>query len=179
MSRIGRQPIPIPQGTKVSLEGDLFVAEGPKGRVAEAVLRGFPVEVADGVVRVARTGSSGPERAKHGLLRALLANAVKGVSEGFTKVLDISGVGYRAEVKGREVHLALGYSHPVVYRIPAGVEITVDKSNRVTVTGANRQLVGQVAAEVRSLRKPDPYKGKGIKYADEVLRRKVGKAGAK
>jgi large subunit ribosomal protein L6 len=111
-------------------------------------------------------------------MRALLANAVTGVSEGFTKILEIHGVGYKAEAKGQEVHFALGYSHPVIYPVPDGVSVDVDKSNRITVTGADRQQVGQVAAEIRSLRKPEPYKGKGIKYADEVIRRKVGKAGA-
>jgi large subunit ribosomal protein L6 len=179
MSRIGKQPITVPSGTKVELENGTFVAEGPKGKVAQAVFDGFPVEIEGDTVVVARPGESGPERAKHGLLRSLLANAVEGVSNGFTKTLDIVGVGYRAEVRGDDVHFALGYSHPVVYPIPTGIEITVDKANRVTVTGADRQQVGQVAAEIRRLRRPDPYKGKGIKYSDEVVRRKVGKSGAK
>jgi large subunit ribosomal protein L6 len=129
---------------------------------------------------VARSGDGGPERSKHGLLRALLANAVNGVSTGFSKQLDIVGVGYRAEVKGSHVQFALGYSHPVIFDIPAGIKIEIEaKINRVTVSGADRQQVGQVAAEIRRLRKPDPYKGKGIKYTNEVLRRKVGKAGGK
>jgi large subunit ribosomal protein L6 len=180
MSRIGRMPIPVPQGTKVELRDGRFVAEGPKGRVEQSVFEGFPVEVKDGNVEVARPGDSGPERSRHGLLRALLANAVHGVSAGFTKQLDIVGVGYRAEVKGSQVQFALGYSHPVMYDIPAGIKIEIDtKANRVTVTGADRQQVGQVAAEIRGLRKPDPYKGKGIKYTGEILRRKVGKAGGK
>ncbi len=114
----------------------------------------------------------------HGLTRALLSNAVVGVSDGFSKVLEINGVGYRAQVQGKQIQFALGYSHPVIYEIPEGVSVEVDKSNRLTVSGADRQKVGQVAAEIRSLRKPEPYKGKGIKYADEVIRRKVGKAGA-
>lgn len=179
MSRVGKQPIPVPAGTTVKIEGDRFVAEGPQGKVSERLFPGFPVEIADGVVTVSRRGESGPDRAKHGLVRALLANAVHGASEGFSKALEIHGVGYRAEVKGDAVHFALGYSHPVVYKIPKGIEIKVDKSNAVTVRGSNRQLVGQVAAEIRALRSPDPYKGKGIRYRDEVLRRKVGKAGAK
>jgi len=180
MSRIGRMPIPVPQGTTVELRGGRFVAEGPKGRVEQSVFEGFPVEVKDGNIEVARPGDSGPERSRHGLLRALLANAVQGVSAGFTKQLDIVGVGYRAEVKGSQVQFALGYSHPVMYDIPAGIKIEIDtKANRVTVTGADRQQVGQVAAEIRGLRKPDPYKGKGIKYTGEILRRKVGKAGGK
>ncbi|HEY0513928.1 MAG TPA: 50S ribosomal protein L6 [Thermoanaerobaculia bacterium] len=179
MSRVGRMPIPVPQGTKVELRDGWFVAEGPKGRVEQALFEGYPVEVKDGVVEVQRTGDSGTERSRHGLLRALLANAVQGVSAGFTKQLDIVGVGYRAEVKGPLVQFALGYSHPVLYDIPEGIKIEIDKANRVTVTGADRQKVGQVAAEIRGLRKPDPYKGKGIKYTGEVLRRKVGKAGGK
>lgn len=180
MSRIGRMPITVPSGTKIELQDGTFVAEGPKGKVAQVLFPNFPVKVDDGVVTIERPGDSGPDRAKHGLLRALLANAVQGVSAGFTKTLDIVGVGYRAEVKGPQVQFALGYSHPVMYDIPAGISITIDpKANRVTVTGADRQQVGQVAAEIRGLRRPDPYKGKGIKYTNEVLRRKVGKAGGK
>jgi large subunit ribosomal protein L6 len=180
MSRIGRMPIPVPQGTRVELRDGRFVAEGPKGRVEQPLFEGFPVEVKDdGSIEVARSGDSGPQRSLHGLLRALLANAVQGASAGFTKQLDIVGVGYRAEVKGNQVQFALGYSHPVMYDIPAGIKIEIDKANRVTVTGADRQKVGQVAAEIRGLRRPDPYKGKGIKYTGEVLRRKVGKAGGK
>ena len=179
MSRIGRMPIPVPQGTKVEVRDGLFVAEGPKGRVEQTLFEGYPVEVKDGTIEVARSGDSGPQRSLHGLLRALLANAVQGASAGFTKQLDIVGVGYRAEVKGPQVQFALGYSHPVLYDIPEGIKIEIDKSNRVTVSGADRQKVGQVAAEIRGLRRPDPYKGKGIKYTNEVLRRKVGKAGGK
>lgn len=179
MSRIGRQPIPIPKGTRVTIEDGSFLAEGPKGQVRQRLLPGFPVEVADDIVTVGRRGDSGDARAKHGLLRALLANAVTGVSQGFTRGLEISGVGYRAEVKGKEVHFALGYSHPVVFPIPEGIEVTVDKSNRIMVSGADRQQVGQVAAEIRGLRRPDPYKGKGIRYSNEKLRLKVGKAGGK
>lgn len=180
MSRIGKAPIPVPSGIKVSIDGGTFTAEGPKGKVSQGLFEGFPVKVEEGNVTVARPGDTGPERAKHGLLRSLLANAVQGVSNGFEKSLDIVGVGYRAEVRGQEVHFALGYSHPVVFSIPEGIEIEHDaKANRLRVRGADKQAVGQVAAEIRRLRKPDPYKGKGIKYTDEVLRRKVGKAGAK
>jgi large subunit ribosomal protein L6 len=180
MSRIGKQPIQVPGGTKVELDNGTFVAEGPKGKVVQTVFEGFPVDIDGDTITVSRPGESGPDRAKHGLLRSLLANAVQGVSTGFTKTLDIVGVGYRAEVRGREVHFALGYSHPVVFAIPEGIEVAHDaKANRVTVTGADRQQVGQVAAEIRHLRRPDPYKGKGIKYSDEILRRKVGKSGAK
>ena len=180
MSRIGRMPIPVPSGTKVQIEDGTLVAEGPRGKVSQPLFEGYPVKIEDGVVTIERTGETGPERAKHGLLRALVANAVQGVSAGFTKQLDIVGVGYRAEVKGPQVQFALGYSHPVLYDIPEGIKIEIEaKANRVTVSGADRQKVGQVAAEIRSLRRPDPYKGKGIKYTNEVLRRKVGKAGGK
>ena len=180
MSRIGRMPVPVPSGTTVEIRDGMFVAEGPKGRVEQPVFAGFPIDVKDGVVEVSRPGDTGPERSLHGLLRALIANAVQGVSAGFTKQLDIVGVGYRAEVKGPQVQFALGYSHPVLYDIPEGIKIEIEtKINRITVTGADRQKVGQVAAEIRRLRRPDPYKGKGIKYTNEILRRKVGKAGGK
>ena len=180
MSRIGRMPIRVPKGVKIEVAGDVFTAEGPKGRVSQKLLPGFPVEVAGSVVTVGRSGDTGPERAKHGLLRALLANAVAGVSNGFTRTLEIVGVGYKAELRGEELHFALGYSHPVVYKLPKGIKVDHDaKANRLTFTGADRQVLGQVCAEIRSLRRPDPYKAKGIKYSDEVLRRKVGKAGAK
>jgi large subunit ribosomal protein L6 len=180
MSRVGRKPIEIPKGVKVEVRNGALFAEGPKGKMQQPLVAGLGVDIKDGAVTVSRTGDSGKERALHGLARALYANAVKGVAEGFSKSLDIVGVGYKAEVKGPEVHLALGYSHPVVYKVPAGIKIEIDaKANRMTVSGADRQLVGQVSAELRGLRKPDPYKGKGIKYTNEVIRRKVGKAGAK
>ncbi len=179
MSRIGLQPITIPAGVKIAVEGDLFIAEGPKGRVTQPVFPECPVTVDDGTISVSRTGDAGPIRAKHGLSRALYANAVTGVTEGFKKQLEVVGVGYRGDVKGREVHFALGYSHPVIYPIPEGIEIEIDKKNNITVTGADRQKVGQVAAEIRRLRPPDPYKAKGIRYSGEAIRRKVGKAGAR
>ena len=178
MSRIGRMPIQVPSGTTVELKDGVFTAQGPKGRVAQPLFDGYPVNVEDNVVTIARPGETGPERARHGLLRALLANAVQGVSAGFTRQLDIVGVGYRAEVKGDHVQFALGYSHPVLYPIPEGIKIEIEaKVNRITVSGADRQQVGQVAAEIRGLRRPDPYKGKGIRYTGEILRRKAGKAG--
>lgn len=179
MSRVGNRPIEIPKGVKVVVVEGSFIAEGPKGRVSQALLDGFPVKVEEGVVTVGRPGDSGSDRAKHGLIRALLANAVRGVHEGFSQGLEIIGVGYKAEVRGGEVHFALGYSHPVIFKIPAGIKIEIDKANKMMVTGADRQLLGQVSAEIRRLRPPDPYKGKGIKFANEVIRRKVGKAGAK
>ena len=180
MSRIGRMPIQVPNGTKVEVQDGVFTAQGPKGKVAQMLFDGYPVQVDGNVVSIERPGDTGPERSRHGLLRALLANAVQGVSAGFSQQLDLVGVGYRAEVKGSQVQFALGYSHPVLYPIPEGIKIEIDaKTNRITVSGADRQQVGQVAAEIRSLRRPDPYKGKGIKYTNEVLRRKAGKAGGK
>lgn len=177
MSRIGKQPIPIPQGIQVSVEGRTFVTEGPKGKVSQDLVDGVEVRIEDGTVVVERADDSGPSRARHGLVRALLANAVTGVSEGWSKELEIHGVGFRAESRGEEVHFSIGYSHPVVYKVPAGITVEVERNTRIMVRGADRQLVGQVAAEIRSLRKPDVYKGKGIRYKDERLRLKVGKAG--
>ena len=179
MSRIGRMPVPVPSGTKVEIQDGTLVAEGPRGKVAQPLFEGYPVKIEDGVVTIERTGETGPERAKHGLLRALVANAVLGVSSGFTKQLDIVGVGYRAEVKGPQVQFALGYSHPVVFDIPTGIDVVIDKQTHITVTGIDRQLVGQVAADMRRLRKPDPYKQKGVRYTGEVLKKKAGKTGAK
>lgn len=178
MSRVGKMPIPVPAGAKVELEDRTFVARGPKGTIEQKLVDGVTVELDEGEIRVTRSGDSGPERAFHGLTRSLLANAVVGVTEGFKKELQIVGVGYRAEVRPGEVQFALGYSHPVIYPIPEGIEIEIDRQNKITVSGANRQQVGQVAAELRALRPPDPYKGKGIRYVDEQLRLKVGKAGA-
>ena len=178
MSRVGKNPIEIPRGTKVSIEDGIFTAEGPKGKVSERLLDGIPVSIDDNVITVTRDDDSGDLRSKHGLIRALLANAVHGVSHGFVKLLELNGVGYKAEVQGRAINFALGYSHPVIYDLPEGIDVEIDKNNKISVSGANRQQVGQVAAEIRSLRKPDPYKAKGIKYADEIIRRKVGKAGA-
>lgn len=179
MSRIGNQPIEIPKGATIKVEDGYFTAEGPKGKVTERLLPECPVEIEGGVIKVSRTGNSGPVRSKHGLMRALLANAVAGVTSGFTKQLEIVGVGYRGEVRGREANFTLGYSHPVVYPIPDGITIEIDKQNKISISGANRQQVGQVAAEIRSLRPPDPYKAKGVRYAGEKIRRKVGKAGAR
>jgi len=177
MSRIGRLPIQVPKGAKVSLEGRVFRAEGPRGAVVQDLVGGIDVAIDGGAITVSRSGDGGPDRAKHGLMRALLANAVKGVTEGWSRELEIHGVGFRAESKGNEVHLTLGYSHPVVYRVPAGIKVEVDRNTRIVVSGADRQQVGQVAAEIRGLRRPDVYKGKGIRYKDERLKLKVGKAG--
>lgn len=179
MSRIGNKPIEIPSAAEVEIEGGVFTAKGPKGEVSQTLFEGFEVEIDGRVATVKRPSDNASDRSRHGLLRSLVANAVEGAANGFSKRLEIVGVGYRAEVKGREVHFALGYSHPVVFPIPEGIDVEADKSGKITVTGANRQQVGQIAAEIRSLRRPDPYKAKGIKYVDEIIHRKVGKAGAK
>lgn len=178
MSRVGRQPITIPEGVEVGIDEGVFTARGPQGIVSERMLEGIDVAIEGDTIRVSRQKETRQHRSKHGLIRALLANAVNGVAKGFSKELEINGVGYRAEVKGAELHMALGFSHPVIYKVPESISIEVDKANNVLIKGANRQLVGQVAADIRSLKKPEPYKGKGIKYKDEVIRRKVGKAGA-
>lgn len=179
MSRVGKQPIPVPQGTKVEILEDRIIAEGPKGRVEAPIFPECPVAMENGEIVVSRAGDGASVRAKHGLSRALIANAVNGATSGFMKSLEIVGVGYRGEVKGEEVVLSLGYSHPIHYAIPTGISVEIDKSNKITVQGADRQQVGQVAAEIRRFRPPDPYKAKGIRYTGEQIRRKVGKAGAR
>jgi large subunit ribosomal protein L6 len=175
MSRIGNKPIPIPAGVKIQL-GDPLVVEGPKGKLTVPVPRGIAVRQEDGQLRVVR--ESDKLAALHGLTRALAANAVRGVSQGWTKELDIVGIGYRAEVKGRIATFYLGYSHPIEFLLPEGVDLTVERQTHLIVSGRDRQLVGQVAANIRALRPPDPYKNKGVRYTGEALRKKVGKAGA-
>ncbi len=178
MSRIGKKPIPIPKGVTVTVAAGAIEVKGPRGALATPFPPGVTFEVVDGHIR-ARTVREDRELGKfHGLARSLVANAVRGVTDGFKKELDIVGIGYRAEVKGRQVVFALGYSHPVVFDIPAGIDIVIDKQTHITVTGIDRQVVGQVAADIRSFRKPDPYKQKGVRYTGEVLKKKVGKTGA-
>lgn len=180
MSRIGRMPVPIPKGVEVKQDGGLVRVKGPKGELVNRIPHGLTVSVDAETVRVARSGDQPQERAFHGLLRSLLANSVEGVTKGFSKDLEIVGVGYKAELKGKSVVFNLGYSHPVNFPIPEGISVSLDaKAGRLTVSGADRQKVGQTAAEIRKLRVPDPYKAKGIKYTGEVIRRKVGKAGGK
>ena len=180
MSRIGKKELPLPKGVEVRQEGNSVFVKGPKGTMTTAIVPGISMKVEDNVVKFERKDDEGKSRAFHGLMRALVANNVKGVSEGFKRELDIVGVGYRAEVKGKEVVFQLGYSHPVRFPVPEGIDITVDaKTGHITITGIDKQKVGQTAAEIRSLREPDPYKGKGIKYSDEVIRRKAGKAAGK
>jgi large subunit ribosomal protein L6 len=178
MSRIGRKPIPVPKGVNVTVHAESVEVKGPKGALKQPVPPGVKFEL-KGTELIAAPTSADPQLGKfHGLARSLMANAVTGVTEGFKKELDIVGVGYRAEVKGKQVVFALGYSHPVVFDIPAGIDVAIDKLTHVTVTGIDRQLVGQVAANIRRLRKPDPYKQKGVRYTGEVLKKKVGKTGA-
>lgn len=180
MSRIGRMPVAIPKGVEVKADGGSVRVKGPKGELSSAIPAGLTVSVADGQVKIARGSDEPKARAVHGLLRSLVANNVEGVTKGFTRELEISGVGYKAEVKGKSVVFSLGYSHPVDFPIPDGIAIAIDaKAGKMTVTGADKQRVGQTAAEIRKLRVPDPYKAKGIKYANEVIKRKVGKAGGK
>ena len=178
MSRIGKKPIPVPKGVTVTVHPDAVEVKGPKGTLKQRVPPGVKFEL-NGAELVAAPERSDPALGKfHGLARTLVANAVDGVTKGFTRELDIVGVGYRAEVKGKQVVFALGYSHPVVFDVPTGIDIAVDKQTHVTVTGIDRQLVGQVAADIRRMRKPDPYKQKGVRYTGEVLKKKVGKTGA-
>ena len=184
MSRIGKKPIPLPNGVKVQI-GEQMEVTGPKGKLTVPIPPGISIQQADGKLEIKR--NSDDHAAVHGLTRALAANAVQGVSGGFTRELDIVGIGYRAEVKGRIATFVLGYSHPIEFMLPEGVDMKVDKvagapiqnlQGRIVLSGHDRQLLGQVAANIRSLRKPDPYKNKGIRYTGEALRKKVGKTGA-
>jgi large subunit ribosomal protein L6 len=180
MSRIGKKEITLPKGVEVKKDGNSVSIKGPKGTLKTVLVAGIDVKVENNVVQFTRKDEENKTKAFHGLVRALVANNVKGVSEGFKKELDIVGVGYRAEVKGKEVVFQLGYSHPVRFAIPQGIDIAVDgKTGHITITGIDKQKVGQTASEIRALREPDPYKGKGIKYSDEVIRRKQGKAAGK
>ena len=178
MSRVGKKPIPVPGGVKVDVSENYVEVRGPKGTLRQALPPGVRFELNDSVL-VAHPVREDRSLSKfHGLARSLVANAVQGVSEGFKKELDIVGIGYRAERDGSQVVFALGYSHPVVFDIPEGIDIAIEKKTHITVSGIDRQQVGQVAADLRSLRKPDPYKQKGVRYTGEVLKKKVGKTGA-
>src|ERR1700675_2077768 len=179
MSRIGKKPIPLPAGVKYTVQGNTVVVEGPKGKVSAMIAEGISLEKADGHLTVVLKDDK--FAAFHGLTRALVFNAVHGVTKGWTRDLDIVGIGYRAELKGKSmVVFTLGYSHPIEFPLPTGIEVAVDpKQTRLTISGIDRQKVGQVAAEMRSLRPPDPYKNKGVRYVGERLKKKVGKTGAK
>jgi large subunit ribosomal protein L6 len=177
MSRIGKKPIPVPSGVKIALTPEKVDVQGPKGKLTIGVPRGIRFEQKDGILNALR--DSDDHRAVHGLARALVANAVTGVTTGFKKELDIVGVGYRAELKGKAVAFALGKSHPIEFKIPEGIQIAVEKQTHLVVSGADKGQVGQVAADIRSLRPPDPYKQKGVRITGERLKKKAGKAGAK
>ena len=179
MSRIGKKPITLPKGVKYTVQTNTVVVEGPKGKVSALIPQGITLSEKDGVLHVERQNDS--QAALHGLARALVFNAVEGVTNGWKKELDVVGIGYRVEMKGKNtVVFTLGYSHPIEFPLPTGIEVAIDpKQTHVTVSGIDRQKVGQVAADMRSLRKPDPYKNKGVRYSDEKLKKKVGKTGAK
>ena len=175
MSRIGRRPVAIPSGVTVRCEGGRISVKGPKGALEGPLPGSVEVQVTDGQVKITRSGEDGPTRALHGLTRAALANMITGVTKGFVRELEIQGVGYRAEVKGKKLVMALGFSHPVEMAIPEGLSVSVQE-NRIKVEGSDRERVGQFASDVREVRPPEPYKGKGIRYVGERVRRKVGKA---
>ena len=175
MSRVGKKPIPLPKGVKITV-GDQLQVEGPKGKLTVPIPQGISISQADGTLHIKR--ESDDQAALHGLTRALAANAVQGVSSGFVRELDIVGIGYRADIKGRVAIFTLGYSHPIELLLPDGVDLKIDKQTHLVLSSYDRQLLGQVAANIRSLRKPDPYKNKGVRYTGEVLRKKVGKTGA-
>jgi len=178
MSRIGKKPIAIPKGVTVKIDGGAVEVKGPKGQMKQPLPPGVTAIVEDGQLLTRKAVDLREYDKFHGLARSLVNNAVLGVTEGWKRELDIVGVGYRAELKGKQIVLALGYSHPVVFDVPAGIEVAIEKQTHITVTGVDRQLVGQVAANLRRLRKPDPYQQKGVRYTGEVLKKKAGKTGA-
>jgi large subunit ribosomal protein L6 len=177
MSRIGRLPVPLPSGVEVTLNGQEVTVKGPKGTLSHTVIEPITVVQEDGQLLVRRPDDERDSRARHGLTRSLLANMVTGVTTGFAKTLEIVGVGYRVQARGRDLEFALGFSHPVPVKAPEGITFEVQAPTRFVVSGIDKQQVGEVAATIRKLRKPDPYKGKGVRYQGEVIRRKVGKAG--
>lgn len=176
MSRIGRKPIPVPSGVQVTLQGSRLTVKGPKGTLERELHPNISLEIGEAEINAIRPDDERQNRALHGLTRALVANMITGVTEGFTRSLEIVGVGYRANAKGKDVEFALGYSHAVVFDAPEGITLSVEGTNKVLVSGTDKQLVGQVAANIRELRPPEPYKGKGIRYEGERIRRKAGKA---
>ena len=180
MSRIGKAPIAVPNGVTVTLKDDnVITVKGPRGELTRSLPAAMTVAQENGQVTVTRPSDEDQHKALHGLTRTLIANMVEGVTKGFTKNLELVGVGYKAEVRAYGLQLALGYSHPIEYRAPQGIKLTAPVPTQIVVEGANKEVVGQVAAEIRSLRPPEPYKGKGVKYAGEQIRRKAGKAGGK
>lgn len=179
MSRIGKLPVQIPSGVTCRMEGSVFTAKGPKGEHSERIPTDIQVKIEDNIVSVTRPSEQKRHRALHGLSRTLVYNTVHGVSEGFTKKLEVRGVGYKAEVQGKKLVLTIGYSNPVEYPFPEGIDIKAESQTVVAVSGISKQKVGQVAAEIRGFRKPEPYKGKGVRYLDEVVRQKAGKTAGK
>ena len=179
MSRVGKRPVELPEGVKVNLSGSEIEIKGSKGTLKRGLPSQVKVETADNTIQVAPADGTREARALQGLTRTLINNMVVGVTNGYTRVLEITGVGYRADVKSDTLHLSLGYSHPIEFKLPKGIEATVDKQNRITLSGIDKELLGLTAAKIRGFRPVEPYKGKGIRYSDEVVRRKVGKAGAK
>ncbi len=177
MSRIGKMPVKIPKGLTAKVEGESILLSAGKAQLRSPLPLGIAARIDGDEVRLERDEDSKQKRALHGLARALLANSVKGLTAGFAKELDIVGIGYRAQLSGRKLQLNLGYAHPVEYDLPDGIEVRVDKQTHLVVSGADRQLVGQVAADIRRLRLPEPYKGKGIRYSNEIIRKKAGKVG--
>ncbi|MEY4648444.1 MAG: hypothetical protein RL009_860 [Actinomycetota bacterium] len=177
MSRIGKLPIPVPAGVEVKIDGQVVEVKGPKGSLSHTVPAPITVAIEDGTILVTRPDDERNSRSLHGLTRTLIANNITGVTVGFTKGLEIVGTGYRVAQKGNALEFALGYSHPITVEPPAGISFTVDGNTKLTVHGIDKQAVGEVAANIRKLRKPEPYKGKGVRYAGEVVRRKAGKAG--
>jgi large subunit ribosomal protein L6 len=176
MSRVGRLPIPVPSGVNIDVSDTQVTVKGPKGQLVQALVEHIDVASEAGAIQVSRRNESRQARANHGLMRSLVQNMVTGVSTGFTKQLSVIGIGYRAEIRGSKLVLNLGYSHPVEYAIPTGISITADKQNVISISGIDKQQVGQVAAEIRAWRKPDAYKGKGVRYIDERVRLKAGKS---
>jgi large subunit ribosomal protein L6 len=179
MSRVGKKIIPLPAGVKVKISEGAVEVQGPKGKLSTVIPEGISFALTDGKLQAIRATESKQHRSLHGLARSLVANAVKGVSEGFKKDMEIVGIGYRAELRGKSVVFSLGFSHPIEYPLPTGISVTVEKQTKLQVSGIDKHQVGEVAAQIRSLRKPDPYKNKGIRYTGEVLKKKVGKTGAK
>jgi len=177
MSRIGKKPINIPEGVEITVSDNLVTVKGPKGQLNKIIPKDMNIEIKDNVLTVTRPSDSGPHRALHGLSRSLINNMVEGVTKGFEKTLELVGVGYRATKQGDNVNIAIGYSHPVIIEPGEGIELDVPAPNKIIVRGIDKEAVGLLAANIRDVRRPEPYKGKGIKYLDEKIRRKVGKAG--
>ncbi len=179
MSRIGKLPIPVPDGVKVTIDNSSVKVDGPKGVLTQKVPAGIEVSQTEKTLVISIKSEDKKSSGLHGLTRSLIANMIEGVSKGFEKNLELVGIGYRAELKGKQLHLTLGYSHPVLFDLPAGITAKIEKQTKITIEGADKQLVGETAATIRSKKKPEPYKGKGIKYSDEIIKRKIGKKGIK